>query len=133
MVMAMVAPEKAAPAKAPTMAQINVRIDAELKKAGDEELARLGISPSEIVRALWTKLARGDHQVRATVEQLVSQERTPERQAEVDRKLKALEDFDQHWLKFAEELGLDPATHVPLTDEELEEERYQYYLEKYGM
>ena len=35
------------------MTQMNVRIDAETKKQGDRALARIGLSPSEAVRALW--------------------------------------------------------------------------------
>lgn len=40
------------------MAQINVRIDKDLKQAGDAVLAGEGMSPSEVVRALWNKLAQ---------------------------------------------------------------------------
>ena len=40
------------------MAQINVRIDKDLKLAGDAVLVGEGISPSEVVRALWNKLAQ---------------------------------------------------------------------------
>ena len=52
------------PAKnaAPTMCQtqMNARIDAELKEAGDTALARLGYTPSAAVRGLWRFVV--DHQ-----------------------------------------------------------------------
>lgn len=41
-----------------TTAQINVRLDAHRKEAGDAALREAGISPSEIVRALWDKVAQ---------------------------------------------------------------------------
>lgn len=42
---------------AATMATINVRLDGALKEAGDAALAEEGITVSQIVRALWRKLA----------------------------------------------------------------------------
>lgn len=40
-----------------TMTQVNVRMERELKQRGDAALAEVGISPSDIVRALWGKVA----------------------------------------------------------------------------
>lgn len=40
-----------------TMAQVNVRMERKLKQRGDAALAEVGISPSDIVRALWNKVA----------------------------------------------------------------------------
>ena len=43
------------------IAQINVRLPRELKDSGDSGLKALGISPSDAVRLLWTRLSeRGD-------------------------------------------------------------------------
>ena len=36
-----------------TAAQINVRLDADLKGSGDAALSRAGMTPSQAVRALW--------------------------------------------------------------------------------
>ena len=36
-----------------TAAQINVRLDADLKRSGDAALSRAGMTPSQAVRALW--------------------------------------------------------------------------------
>lgn len=41
-----------------TLSQINARIDAGQKSAGDAALASAGISPSEAIRALWGLAAR---------------------------------------------------------------------------
>lgn len=43
---------------ATTLSQVNVRIDAKQKAAGDAALAAAGISPSEAVRALWDLAVR---------------------------------------------------------------------------
>lgn len=42
-----------------TVAQINVRLDRGLKAAGDATLAEAGITPTELIRELWNKIARG--------------------------------------------------------------------------
>lgn len=44
---------KAATTAKPRQAQMNTRIDARLKEAGDAVLARLGYTPSQAVRGLW--------------------------------------------------------------------------------
>ena len=42
--------------------QMNVRIDASLKEAGDDALSSIGFTPTQAVRALWEKAAkRGEH------------------------------------------------------------------------
>lgn len=43
------------------IAQINVRVPRSLKTTGDQGLQALGLSPTEAIRRLWTKLsARGE-------------------------------------------------------------------------
>lgn len=41
------------------VAQVNVRLSRELKEAGDEGLRALDLSPTDAVRALWTRLSKG--------------------------------------------------------------------------
>lgn len=46
---------------ATSVAQINVRLSRDLKESGDEGLKALGLSPSDAIRALWTRLSsRGE-------------------------------------------------------------------------
>ena len=114
----------------PTTAQINVRLDRALKEAGDAELARMGISPSQIVRALWERLSLGG-----------------ERLAEVRRVLfradeavgedwpaspEALDRLDRSWDQFAMALDLDLSSFAPMDEEDMREARYEHLLEKYG-
>ena len=45
-----------------TAAQINVRLDPDLKRSGDAALSRAGMTPSQAVRALWQLAASlADH------------------------------------------------------------------------
>ena len=39
------------------VAQLNARIDAQIKREGDAALARMGVSATEAIRALWRYLA----------------------------------------------------------------------------
>lgn len=49
-----------------TVAQINVRLPKELKEKGDAGLRALGLSPSDAVRALWTRLSSYGEDLAAT-------------------------------------------------------------------
>ena len=42
----------------PATVQLNTRIDPELKRSGDAVFARAGLTPSEVVRAVWAHAAR---------------------------------------------------------------------------
>lgn len=59
---------------AATTTQLNVRLDAELKQRGDATLARAGISPSQVVRMLWRKLAKGGRDAEEAILALSEQE-----------------------------------------------------------
>ena len=39
-------------------AQLNVRLDADLKRAGDMTLAQMGVTATDVIRSLWDYLAR---------------------------------------------------------------------------
>lgn len=114
------------------MVMLNVRMERELREAGNAVLAELGVSPSAFVRAMWELLAGDRVKAEREVAAIMKPERTPERQAEIDRKKAALERGSHLFETLAEALELDPATFVPLTDEEEREARYEYLNEKYG-
>lgn len=117
------------------MAMLNVRMERAKRERGNQVLAELGYTPSQFVRAMWDKLVEGGlHDAKAQVEAVMTPIRTSERQAEIDRKLEALDRGDRIYLAFAERVGLDPSTHAPLPDDEdeLADARYEYLAEKYG-
>lgn len=41
------------------LSQMNIRLDAQTKASGDAVLRRMSITPSELVRAVWAKIAEG--------------------------------------------------------------------------
>lgn len=69
-----------------TTAQINVRLDARRKEAGDAALREAGISPSEIVRALWNKVAQRGQALQDVMDVLYASE-NDDRTRERERKL----------------------------------------------
>ena len=117
---------------ATAMAMLNVRMERDLRDQGNAVLAEMNITPSQLARALWEKLAGDRHQAEAQVEAIMAPSRTPERQAEISRKIAALHRIDDSWNRFTQAVRLDPSTYVPMTDEEVEEARYEHLLEKFG-
>ena len=115
------------------MAQLNVRMDPELKAAGDSVLDLYGVSPSELVRAIWDKVAHGKEALQQLIEVLVKDPAvgSPRTSKTTSNGMTLPEWAAWRQEEFAKEMGLDPSTHVPLTDEELEELLYEDYLEKW--
>lgn len=114
------------------MAQLNVRMDPELKAAGDSVLDLYGVSPSELVRAVWEKIARGGTALIQVAETLTKEPTAGKpKVAKNDRDEMNFTDWvEWRFNAFAAEVDLDPSTFVPHTDEELEELLYEDYLEE---
>lgn len=97
--------------------QINVRMNAAVKDAGDKALAEVGLSPSEAVRALWEAVsARGETRERVlaalgiTHVDAAQRERRAKRVALVNR-------MAARYASLGEAGGIDPAT-LPVMDDE---------------
>ena len=58
------------------IAQINVRLPLELKESGDRGLRDLGLSPTDVVRALWRRLAERGESLEKIESLLFEDERT---------------------------------------------------------
>ena len=52
------------------VSQMNVRMDTQLKNAGDKVLAEGDTTPTQLVRALWEKISRGTSDLRQVEEVL---------------------------------------------------------------
>lgn len=108
-------------------AQLNVRLDPELKKAGDEALASIGLTPSQAIRALWERAAeRGEglEKVEALATDAPSQNERPKNG--IGEFCKAL---DEH----LEALGIDMSKPSGLSDDELMELAYIDLLQERGL
>ena len=116
-------------------AQLNIRMNPQVKAAGDSVLDLYGISPTEIVRALWQKISLGEV---ALVQVLQAFAATPAvgsaRPQDEGRMSEGLAQMVlARQADFEREMGLDLATYVALSDEELDDIVYQDWLEEEGV
>ena len=73
------------------VAQINVRIDRELKDEGDAVLAEAGLSPSQLVRDLWGKIAQRGTSLDEVLEAFGTAALPDSERAAIDAKLAVLD------------------------------------------
>ena len=115
---------------ASTTAQINVKLPSDLKSAGDAALAEIGLSASALVRALWEAVARrGECRERVTqtiLEEASSSAMDPERQARVNAAISGQSIMSATLRR----MGVDAMELAPLTDDEIDELRYEHFVEK---
>ena len=111
-------------------AQMNFRIDAELKRRGDERFARLGCTPSGAMRRLYECAARYDDESEALLRSLLKpEEASPE--AAGERRAQAVLDFEEQTKEFYRSLGITHGlSHYPVTNEELREVLYEAKIER---
>ena len=104
-------------------AQMNFRIDAELKRRGDERFARLGITPSDAMRRLYECAARYDDESESLLQSLVGSEQDAS-VSEGEKRVQATRDFYNS-------LGISHGlSHYAETNEELRELVYEAQMEK---
>lgn len=110
-------------------AQVNARIDAELKREGDAALAAAGLTPTQAVRALWelaAQLKDAPGQLRATLFPNEQQRERAAQDKELQRKLKLAEEGANLMERFYRSSGLPwPPTTSELSYEELKELAYK--------
>ena len=110
--------------------QMNTRIDAALKEAGDAVLARLGYSPSAAVRGLWRFVV--DHQEdAASVRKVIEPGAASALSDEAARKASAITSLRSLYAQTARELGIsgNDGADIPSWDD-LREDWYDERLEK---
>ena len=111
-------------ANSTAMAQVNARINQDIKLAGDAVLGQMGISPTQLIRAVWAKVACGTKACDQLVSVLAADPSAGT--------LVTTNEDDQSptthaaWLgtrqqQLAEELGMDLSTFVPHPDDELDD------------
>ena len=104
--------------------QLNVRMDSELRTAGDAVLERAGVTPAEVVRALWAKIAKGAQECEQVLSAL-SDEDNAAISSRGDELVGKIEGWHSQLFSLAE---VDRAAYVPPTDEELDEMLYDEWL-----
>ena len=111
------------------IAQVNARIDANLKTAGDAALAKAGLTPTKAIRALWQRFAELTDQPEKIRELVESSDMlAPAGRAEQERKLSLAQEGSMIVSRSLAERGVV----VPEGFEELsyEELREQVLLER---
>lgn len=110
--------------------QMNTRIDATLKEAGDAVLARLGYSPSAAVRGLWQFMV--DHQDdAASVRKVIEPGLASALSDESARKASAIGGLRSLYARTARELGIsgNDGADIPSWDD-LREDWYDERLDR---
>ena len=106
------------------VSQVNARIDAELKEAGDAALAKAGLTPTKAIRGLWARFARLAD-CPEEIRELVSgrgDELPSEARAERDRKLALVREGSQIVAQSLASRGVDaPEVIEEIPYEELRE------------
>ena len=110
--------------------QMNTRIDATLKEAGDAVLARLGYSPSAAVRGLWQYMV--DHQEdAASVRKVIEPGAASALSDETARKASAIASLRSLYAQTSQELGISGNGGVDLPSwDDLREDWYDERLER---
>ena len=113
------------------MAQLNIRMDPDLKDVGEMVLARKGVAPGQMVRGVWRKLAAGDE----AADQLIDALAQPPTAVGLDgrpegRTMEEFAAFEERLDAFWRSLGIDPETYVPPTEEEWEEFEWEDWQER---
>lgn len=100
---------KQAKLSTPQIAQINVRIERSLKEEGDAALAEAGLSPTQVVRDLWSKLAQRGTAIDQVVEALGTGGYTSDERAAIQAKLAVLDRVARRRDELAAHLSLSAA------------------------
>lgn len=113
-------------------AQMNVRIDPQLKAEGDRILAEHGLTPSRVIRSLYRSLTSGGERAEKAIEAIVEPDPHEQgRRAEAERKLRGVREVQSMIAAFRNEAGITDRT-VPLLDDKtlLEEAIVSRYRDK---
>ncbi|MBQ9043690.1 MAG: hypothetical protein IJ111_12860 [Eggerthellaceae bacterium] len=116
-----------------TSIQMNVRIDEELKTQGDAVFAKLGYSPTQVIRAVWGYAASKQNDLESVEKALDEAMRIidPSIGEEQSRRIAAAEEALGIFPTVYEKLGID-VNDLPVqdSDEWIEQARYEHAVEK---
>ena len=94
--------------------QLNARMSRDLKKAGDEALALIGLSPTAAVRALWEKAAKRGEDL-----EQIAQLLTPVKTATVSDDYDPFAEIHAQMDALYRQLGIDSSSTWDYDDDEL--------------
>ncbi len=113
-----------------TMVQMNTRIDADLKRRGDEALERAGFTPSQAIRALWEYAANHTLDPQAIRRTLESEEDALAREKREAEGHKAYEEGLALAKEASKKLGIPLSFDFEFDEQEmLEQALYERFIE----
>ena len=118
-------------------AQINARIDADVKARGDQALSSIGYSPTRIIRAVWEfagKNANNRKALRAWAESLEGETAKAQRDADLKAWEEKLAEGPRIVERALREMGVDPENYTPIdfsSEEAFEDLRAEALYEKW--
>lgn len=113
--------------------QMNIRIPSDLKREGDKELKRLGLTPSQAIRGLYEFIVRTSHDEEEIL-RVIDPDTADEsrRQAERRKKIDQIDDFHEfqqaHYMRLG--VDLEKSRNAPLSTDEL---KRRHFAEKYDI
>lgn len=115
--------------------QLNVRMEPELKASGDAVLREFGISPSQMVRAVWKAVSQGGDALKRIVEVLEDSPATPAAQTAVTDPEDAAARGTKLFGEACSQLGISGTGYVPDTRlwREMREEAIEGRLSERGI
>lgn len=118
-----------------TSTQLNVRMEPELKASGDAVLREFGISPSQMVRAVWKAVSQGGDALKRVVEVLEDSPAMPSAQTAVTDPEDAAFRGTRLFGEACSRLGISGAAYVPDTRlwREMREEAIEERLSERGI
>lgn len=94
--------------EAQTLSQMNIRLDGRLKTAGDAVLTEAGTNPTQLIRALWQKIAHGTADLRQVEHVLGLRVQDESASDGAATKLAAIRRGRELFAEGLVELGVDP-------------------------
>ena len=107
-----------------SLAQMNIRLGNAVKDAGDAVLAQEGTSPTQLVRALWEKIARGAADLRQVEEILGMRAQDAMSTDEGASKIDAMNRGRRLYANAIAELGITAIPSESLEDGAVDVDRY---------
>jgi hypothetical protein len=109
--------------------QINVRLEPQLKQAGDAALTEVGLSPSEVVRSVWSAMAaRGERRERLL--ELLGQHEAASAEDARTQRMRLVERIASRYEGLGKYASVDPHSLPPMSAADWDELAWQDYAKQ---
>ena len=119
-----------------TTAQINARIDSNLKESGDRSLASVGYTPTKAIRRLWEFASRNAHdrrKLRALFDELEGGQSQTASADAAQQRMERVKEGPLIFERALQEMGIEDHAMSGLSEDELLAQAYQEKWEERGL